>query len=338
MHRHRKLLAWLAGSVAALLVATATTGYLMVRHFNDNITQVNLAALVGTQSADTGSRAENILVIGSDAGLASTYGDTTTGQPDTIMLLHVAANRKWAEAMSIPRDSWGHIASCETGGGGMSAATRGRIGTAFALGGQQAAIGATCLVKTLKQDTGISIGHFIVVDLAGFQNMVAALGGVRQCVQPGLTDPNSGITIPAGCYELTPAQALAYVRARSGTGAAYGDDLARIVREQALVSSLLDEAKSKLLNVATIYKFANAVTSSLTTDSSFGGLTGLYDLAKTLHSIPSRDITQFTVPNYPRSTVVPSDTSNVLWTQPQSSRIFAAIREDKRVTGSLYSR
>ena len=38
----------------------------------------------------------------------------------------------------------------------------------------------------------------------------------------------------------------------------------------------------------------------------------------------------FTLPNFPRADVVPSDTANVLWTQPEDSEIFASFRDDIR--------
>jgi hypothetical protein len=118
-------------------------------------------------------------------------------------------------------------------------------------------------------------------------------------------------------------------------GAQYGNDAKRIVREQTLPSSLVTRAQSQLLNPAAIYRFAEALASSLTVDSQFGGVTGLYNLERTLHGIPSGQITQFTLPNYPRSQVVPADTADVLWTQPQDSQIFAAIRADQPVSSSL---
>jgi LCP family protein required for cell wall assembly len=318
--------------MALLLVATGGAGYLMLRHFNRNLTQVNLSALIGKQPADTVPQAENILIIGADDGLEEGGGNQTTDEPDSLMLLHIAANRKSAEVMSIPRDSWVTIPSCDLGNGRSSAIAQSRIGNAYAIDGQNeghAALGAACLVKTVEQDTGIYIGHFIVASLAGFQRMVAALGGVEQCVPAGLTDPNSGITLPAGCHLLTPAQALAYVRARTGTGATSDSDLARIAREQSLVSSLVKRAQGKVMDPDAIYRFADAASSSLTIDSQLGGVTGLYNLTKTLRAIPSGNVYQFTLPTSS------SGTHYLLWKQPQASKIFAAIRADKPVSSAL---
>jgi LCP family protein required for cell wall assembly len=339
LRRHRKLLAWVAGSLAVLLVAIGVTGYLIMRHLNSNIAQANINGLLGRQPVDLHPRAENIALIGSDtrAGLAADAGGLATDQSDTLMIIHLPADRKWAEVMSIPRDSYVNIPACTMGDGRLSAPTQFKINEAFALGnlaGNHTGLGAACTIKTIEQDTGIYIDHFVVVDFTGFESMVAALGGVRECNPTAFTDPSSGIVLSAGYHWLNPAQALAYVRARHGLGD--GSDLDRIVRQQALMSSLISRAKSELYNPLAIFRFLDAATGSLTVDSQLGGIAGLYDLEKSLHGIPPGKIAFFTLPNFPRGEVVPSDTANVLWTQPEDSEIFASFRDDTPASPSLF--
>jgi len=329
--RHRKkLAAWTGVTMAALLVAVAVSGYLVVRHLNGNIAQANISGMLGKRPADLHPQAENILVIGSDSrlGTAAEAWDTTD-QSDTMMLVHIPASRQWAEVMSIPRDSYVNIPSCEMGNGKMSTPTRFKINEAFAIGnlyGNRTALGTACAVKTVEQDTGIYIDHFLVLNFAGFEGMVSALGGVPECNPVAFTNPHSRIRLPAGYHLLTPRQALAYVRARKGLGD--GSDLERITRQQAFVSSLISRARSELLNPLAMYRFLNAATSSLTIDSQFGGIRGLYNLEQSLHGLPSSKITLFTLPNFPRAEVAASDTANVLWTQPEDDRIFASFRDD----------
>ena len=232
LRRHRKLLAWTAGSLALLLLGIAVTGYVMFRHFNDNIDQANISPLLGKRPADLHPQAENIVVIGSDtrvgAGMDGRFGaGLTTDQSDTLMVIHIPADRKWAEVMSIPRDSYVNIPSCTMGDGKLSAPTQFKINEAFALGnldGNHTALGAACTIKTIEQDTGIYVNHFIVVNFTGFENMVAALGGVEECSPVPLDAPGSGLDLSAGYHLLNPTEALAYVRAREGLGD--GSDLA----------------------------------------------------------------------------------------------------------------
>src|ERR1700684_1588882 len=254
------------------------------------------------------------------------------------MIIHIAANRQWAEVMSIPRDSYVSIPSCKMGNGQMSAAQTFKINEAFALGnldGNNTALGVACTLKTVEQDTGIYIDHFVVVNFTGFQNMVSALGGVEECNTQPISDPLSGLKLTAGQHLLTPKQALAYVRARYTLGD--GSDLDRIARQQAFMSSLVQRVQSKLLNPVAIYKFLDAATKSLTIDTKLGGATGLYNLASSLRNLPSNKVAFFTLPTYPRSEVVPTDTANVLWTQPQDSQIFQTFRDDVPASQSLFA-
>jgi LCP family protein required for cell wall assembly len=336
----RKILVVGASSLAVLLVATTATGYVMLRHFNGNLQQADIRGLLGAQPVDTHPQAENILLIGSDSrqGLSKAYGSgLVTDQSDTMMIIHIPADRKWAEVMSIPRDSWVDIPACEMSNGHFSAPTQYKINESFAIGnlnGNNTARGAACTVKTLEQDTGIYIDHFIVVNFTGFQSMVAALGGVYECNPTPINDPKSGLHLAAGTHLLTPVQALGYVRARYTLGD--GSDLERIGRQQAFMSSLVSRVKSELLDPVAIYRFLDAATRSLTIDSQLGGISGLYNLGQSLRSIPADKIAFFTIPNVPRSTQVPGDTANVLWTQPQDNEIFASFREDAPASSTLF--
>ena len=103
------------------------------------------------------------------------------------------------------------------------------------------------------------------------------------------------------------------------------------------MSSLIQRVKSKLLNPVAIYRFLDAATKSLTIDTKLGGVTGLYNLASSLRNLPSKKVAFFTLPTYPRSEVVPSDTANVLWTQPQDSEIFQSFRNDVPASQSLFA-
>jgi len=337
----RKILIVGASSLAVLLVAVAGTAYVTLRHFNTNLQQADIRGLLGDQPVDTHPQAENILVIGSDSrrGLSKAYGTgLVTDQSDTMMIIHIPADRKWAEVMSIPRDSWVDIPACEMSNHQMSAPGQSKINSAFATGnlnGNNTALGVACAVKTIEQDTAIYIDHFIVVNFTGFQSMVAALGGVYECNPTPINDPNSGLHLAAGTHLLTPTQALGYVRARYTLGD--GSDLERIDRQQAFMSSLIDRVKSKLLNPVAIYRFLDAATKSLTIDSQLGGITGLYNLGQSLRSIPSDKIAFFTIPNSPRGDVVPGYTANVLWKQPEDKEIFASFSNDYPASSTLFA-
>jgi LCP family protein required for cell wall assembly len=339
--RGKKILAWTAGIVATLLVIAALGVYFVYRHLNANLHQVDISGVLGSQPVDLHPQAENILVLGSDTriGQGKGYGpsaDLNTDHSDTLLIVHIAADRKWADIMSIPRDSWVSIPACEMGNGQMASATTFKINEAFTLGnldGNKTSLGVACTVKTVEADTGIRIDHFVVVNFTGFRDMVNSVGGVPECNTTAINDPLSGLHLKAGHHLLNGRQALAYVRARYTLG--NGSDLERIGRQQAFMSALVSRVKSKLLNPIAIYHFLDAATKSLTIDDGLGGMKGLYDLAASLKSLPRSQVTFFTLPTYPRSYVDPTDTADVMWTQPEDSLIFQAFREDIPVSQAL---
>src|SRR6201996_2713966 len=340
--RRRKVLIWTA-SVTACVVALAAAGvFLVYRHLNGNIQQRDVSGLLGTQPVDLHPQAENILIIGSDTrfGQGKGYGSGLVTDPaGTTMITHIAAKRQWGEGMSVPRDSNLAIPACKMGNGQMSGPQTFKINEAYAIGnldGNHTDLGVACTIKTVEQDTGIFLDRFVVVNFTGFQNMVSALGGVAECNTQPINDPKSHLQLTAGKHLLDPKQALAYVRARYSLGD--GSDLERIGRQQAFMSSLIQRVQSKLLNPVAIYRFLDAATNSLTIDTQLGGPPGLYRLPSSLRSLPSSQVAFFTLPTYPRSEVDPADTANVLWTQPEDSKIFQTFRNDVPASQSLFAK
>ena len=53
-----------------------------------------------------------------------------------------------------------------------------------------------------------------------------------------------------------------------------------------------------------------------------------------VRNLPASQVTFFTLPTYPRQLVVPTDTANVLWTQPEDSTIFQDFRDDIPVSNA----
>jgi LCP family protein required for cell wall assembly len=339
-----RIVAWTSVILTGALVVAAIGVYAGYRHLNGNIHQVNISGLVGAQPPDHHPSAENIVVIGSDSRRhqSARYGNSqelTTDQSDTLMIMHIPANRQYAEVMSIPRDSWVNIPSCRMGNGQMSPPQVFKINEAFALGnldGNHTDLGVACTIKTIERDTGIHVDHFIVINFAGFKDMVNALGGVPECNRHAINDPLSGLRLTAGHHLLNGTQALGYVRARYTLG--NGSDLERIGRQQAFMSALVKRARSELLNPVAIYRFLDAATRSITIDSQLGGIAGIYKLGNSLKNLPPSKVTFFTLPTYPRSLVDPLDLANVMWTQPIDSQIFQAFRDDVPVNKALLKR
>jgi anionic cell wall polymer biosynthesis LytR-Cps2A-Psr (LCP) family protein len=313
-----------------LLVALGATGYLVYRHMSNNIAQVNLAAYIGKQPADLHPQAENILIIGSGSAQGAAAGAAgASSQPGTLMLVHVAGDRQWAEVMSIPPDSLGSISSSPTADAYRSLSAQSKVNQPYATGNQatmHVGLGVAYTVKALEHDTGIYVNHFIVVNSDGFKGMVGALGGVEERNLTAVDNPRAGLV-------LTPAQALAYAHGLLGPGGISGQ--ARISLQEALGASLMARARSNLSDPLATYRFLDAFTRSLTIDSQLGGIAGLYHLAQSLHGMAAGKIAYFALPGHARTHAVLSDATDARWTQPADSEIFASFRDDVPVSNAV---
>jgi LCP family protein required for cell wall assembly len=152
--------------------------------------------------------------------------ETVPGQrSDTIMLVQTDARRKRAVVVSFPRDLLVDI----PGHG------EGHITSAY----QDGPLRVAQVVSNL---TGVEVNHFVSVNLAGFQDVVNAIGTIPICVSAPLVDPTgfSGLNLPhAGCYDLDGATALAFVRARHICNQGGIPDFNRIARQQQFLRALL---------------------------------------------------------------------------------------------------
>jgi LCP family protein required for cell wall assembly len=274
----------------------------------------------------------NYLLLGSDsrrgltpAEIAAYGSDKHNGgvnRSDTIIVVHTNPDTGKATILHFPRDLW-----IEIPGHG-----HGKINSAFE-GGINGG-GPQLVARTIKSLTGLQINHVMYVDLAGFQNVVDALGGVPMCVDRPLYDQLAGLNIPqAGCYTFDGATALGYVRARHLPGDCI-PDFARIARQQQFLRAVLN----KLLSAGQIVHFASvvpAIARNLYVDPGLQDLTELKYLADQLHGVNTGDADFRVVPTVPDE-IYPNGvfTSVVRMVQPDADELFRAIREG-RPLGSL---
>ncbi|MER6087430.1 LCP family protein [Streptomyces bluensis] len=310
-------------------------GAWMYQDLDDNIGSADLDnKLGGNRPVNLSPGSKNILVVGSDSrdGANAGYGKgLTTMQSDTLMVVHIPANRKWATVVSFPRDSWVEIPECDTGDGATSTSQHSKINAAFAVGGSngEVADAAACSIRTIEANTGLRIDHFMSVDFQGFKGMVNALDGIEVCPEQAIHDEKAHLDLEAGCQTVRDEKALGYVRARYSVGD--GSDLGRIGRQQEFMKALAEKAQSKLTSPNALYGFLESATKSLTTDADLAGIKPLYGLASELKGIPNDRLTFLTVPNYPREADVATDRANVVWQYPQAADLFTALAKDREV-------
>ncbi|MFF9509595.1 LCP family protein [Streptomyces sp. NPDC014724] len=329
-HRHHWL-RWTALGVSLVVLVAAGGGWWLYRKLDGNIrTDTSAAAELKTYERERPATvvhdAENILLIGSDsrAGDNREYGrdDGGSQRSDTTILLHLAADRKSATAMSLPRDLMVWIPACHKADGTVTKKQFAQFNWAFEFGG------TACTIRTVEKLTGIRIDHQMVVDFNGFKDMVNAVGGVEVCLKKPVDDPDAHLKLPAGRQKLDGEEALGYVRARKSIG--NGSDTERMDRQQQFLGALVNKVQSNgvLLNPTRLYPVLDAATKSLTTDPGLDSLKDLYDLVRGLRDVPTDRVQFLTVPRQPYA----ADPNRDELVQPDANRLFKRLREDAPVT------
>lgn len=314
------------------MLAGGGTGWYLYKRLDGNITTDTstldeLERFKADRPEAGPTTAEDILLIGSDnrGNGNGKYGqDSGTQRSDTTILLHLAADRRSAVAVSLPRDLMAQIPSCRQADGTMSRATFAQFNSAFEFGG------AACTIRTVEKMTNIRIDHHLIVDFSGFKKMVDAVDGVTVCVPEAIDDPKAHLHLAAGEQKLYGEQALGYVRARYSLGD--GTDTQRMGRQQQFLASLVNKVRSNgvLHNPSKLYPLLSAATSSLTADPGLDSLSELYDLAQGLQRIPTDAVRFLTVP---REQYV-NDHNRDQLVEPEADQLFSALRNDATVAVS----
>ncbi|WP_367123435.1 LCP family protein [Streptomyces phytohabitans] len=289
----------------------------------------------------------NFLLVGLDrrAGLTPEerkrlhVGGEACDCTDTMMLLHVSADRRRISVVSIPRDSYVPFPRDTPGGAapsGLPPALRGtepgpvpaerpaagKINAAHRLGGP------ALTVRTVEQATGVRVDHYLEAEFDTFVEAVDGLGGATVCTATALRDRNSGLDLPAGTRLLDGRDALRYVRARHVPP--LSGDLGRMRRQQRFVAELLDTFHERGLfrDPAALAVTARSLLRTLRADEEL--TTGrLLRLGRTLGELDSGDAEFATVPLDGFDHRVPGWGSTLTWDRPRAARMFAALRADR---------
>ena len=293
-----------ANLLTAVLLLTAGGAYGYVEWRFGQIKRIAVGGL-HRQGHSSQSRSEGsslppftLLVIGSDtrnlgAGSSAAFGSASQvgGQrSDSIILIRVVPKTRTLALLSIPRDTLVPIPGYGTT----------RINTAFNSGTP------TLLVNVLQQDFAIEVNHVVEFNFATFQQVADAVGGVNQWFPAPAKDAFSLLNVPAGCVNLTGAQALGFVRSREYQYYLNGSwhyqlfpesDLARIQRQQSFAKDLARKAKSKFgpTNLLVLNDLIGSITRNLTVDKTFSNSL-LLSLAQDYRSADLSTIPAYTYP------------------------------------------
>ena len=312
-HRGRRILL-ITGSVVLVVLVLLGAMYF---YLDSRLARSNV--LVDYASRPAAGAGQNWLITGSDsrAGLTRAQkrqlhtGSDAGHRSDTILILHIPSNGGRAVLISLPRDSYVNIP-----GFGPN-----KINAAYSFGGPK------LLAKTVQDNTGLRIDHYIGIGFGGLVNVVDAVGGVRMCLPTPIHDPAAGLNLKAGCQTLDGAEALGYVRTRHTFA---NQDLQREENQRLFLRALLRKLTSPttLLNPFSSVPAAFGAAGAVKVDKGTH-LNNLLQLALALRN--------------PQTTTVPIANANYLtpagsavqWDNPRANRLFRYLNHDQKVPKSL---
>ncbi|WP_062071633.1 LCP family protein [Demequina sediminicola] len=279
----------------------------------------------------------NIVLIGTDernGENADIGGDVAEGmRGDTTMVVHISADRSRIDVVSIPRDSRVAISDCQLYDGTVVKGWTGKFNIALANGGINGdrGEGAACVMRTITDLTGVDFnGHFGMIDFSGFENMVDAMGGVPMCIDQDMYSSKAKLELEAGPQVLDGETALAFARARTGTGlGGDGTDLSRIDRQQELLTNLarVTLGSNVLTDLPALTQLLRAGAESVSMDSELGSLDNLVGLLYSLRHFETSELNFYTVPwKY-----AGDGSGDVLWDEPAASEMWRSLINDEPV-------
>lgn len=205
-----------------------------------------------------------LLGIGGDGHVGS---DLT----DTIIFVSLNLTSHHALMLPIPRDVW--VTSLQA-----------KVNTAYHYGEERREGGGRDLVKSaVAEIVGQPVHYALVLDFAGFQQAIDAIGGIEVEVERAFDDyqypipgketaePESEryehLRFEAGTTHMNGETALKFARSRHAEGEE-GTDFARSRRQEKIILAFRDQVLSTqtLLSVDSLKNLAGSLSSSIDTD------------------------------------------------------------------------
>jgi LCP family protein required for cell wall assembly len=285
---------WVVGGLFVLLIAGGIAGYAAYFYYS---LQGDVQEVIGNVTPPVREEDPfNVLLVGSDSRRGLTereqerlgaQEETAAGvrvsgeRADTLILAHVDPNTEHVTMVQFPRDLY---VSVPTGG-------KSKINESL----EQSKAN---LVQTVEDLTGLDVNRYAQVNIAGFRDLVDAIGGVEVCIpEPIPHDPQTGIEVPpeeVGMVEFGGDRALRFVRSRNfPTG-----DFERIQNQQKLLSAVVDKITSPetFLYFGRILELKRVAGENLRIDSRTS-LKHMYDILKRFRAFDPANYEAYVAPN-----------------------------------------
>ena len=202
--------------------------------------------------------------------------------------------------------------------------------------------GAQAVMEAVAQTLNLTVHHYALVNLAGFQNVINALGGITIRVEKripigggtsmsGVPQPIKGYIEP-GLQKLNGYRALWYARSRAGE---LNGDYARMARQRCVFGAILKQA-DPLTILAHYTELAKSAKRVITTDITSGTLKLLVDISGKAKAQPVTSV-QF------NNTLINSANPDMVFIRAETAKAIAkseaapvkpAVKPAKTTTGT----
>ncbi|RJQ76252.1 hypothetical protein D5S17_18465 [Pseudonocardiaceae bacterium YIM PH 21723] len=245
---------------------------------------------------------------------------STDGQADksTMMVVHMPAQGRRAVVVAFPPNLSIDNADCERWNLSDKSYKNERLAASqnVSLGQAYSGGGPKCLTQKVTDLTGLSINHFLSLDVKGYPAIATALGGVDVCSN-----------------NLNGDQALQFAKGTPAAAGAAGPDSTTVAqRQQQLLLALLRKSADKtVFDLGGLRSLRNALGSF-----SYGenvGMDGLRSLGSDLNAVPAENVRFVPLP-----TQAPEESTGQVKPAPnETNSLFNALIDGTPLPGDTKS-
>jgi LCP family protein required for cell wall assembly len=194
--KRRRLIRRATGAATAVLLAGAVTPVVVQQWQHGSSPSTPTAAAPADEPVPPGPL--DVLLVGSDN--RTRWNDPHNRRADTVMIIHLPADRSRVYLVSLPRDG-----EVKLPGGG-----RGKLSETLHSGGP------ALTEKVVATLTGVTFDATVTVDFRALRAVTAAVGGVRVCLPQAITSTHNKKKYPKGCQRLDADDVGPVLQARYG--------------------------------------------------------------------------------------------------------------------------
>ncbi len=325
-HHGRRGVLLLAGAV---ILTAAVGGYAWFLNGKlSDIDRIDASAITEGERPEVGAaQSVNVLLMGVDNPdrladkptvaklLADGDWDPGAYRSDTMMVVHIPADRSAAYVVSIPRDSYVPVYDPE----GQEHGTD-KINAAFS------SYGPLGTWRTIENLTGLRMDHMAIIDFAGFTQLTDAVGGVEVYIPESVYDTKQDQQWEQGSTLLEGERALKYVRMRYGLAEG---DFSRVDRQQNFLRAVMQKtlADDTLGNPIKLSNTLDAIAGNLTVDSDWTN-SDIRGLVVGLRGLDASKVKFLTLPLERYDTVDGVGSVNII-DETAATELWRAVRDEK---------